>query len=118
MTSAIRTAAGPSADDLNRLLADVYRRYRQGEVGEQTAYREAFMVKAMIDGMTKSAKVAGTGGAPLFERIERVIVNPKSANVAAAAEVATMDLTKLTDDELETLKKIIEKTKGLEGGAA
>lgn len=106
MTSAIRTAAGPSADDLNRLLADVYRRYRQGEVGEQTAYREAFMVKAMIDGMTKSAKVAGTGGAPLFERIERVIVKPH------------MDLTKLTDDELETLKKIIEKAKGLEGGAS
>ena len=106
MTSAIRTAAGPSADDLNRLLADVYRRYRQGEVGEQTAYREAFMVRAMIDGMTKSAKVAGTGGAPLFERIERVIVNPH------------MDLTKLTDDELETLKKIIEKAKGLERGAS
>jgi hypothetical protein len=114
MTSAIRSAAGPTVDDLNYLLADVYRRYRQGEVGEQTAYRETVMIKAMIDGKAKTAKVDGIGGAPRFERIERVIVHPKAAKVDVE-----LDMTKLTDDELDILacaRQIIEKAK--KGGAS
>ena len=38
-----------SVRDISRLIAEVYGRYRSGEISDQVAQRETAMLKAMLD---------------------------------------------------------------------